>query len=75
LSLAGFGAKKTRVRLVTSPNYTRNIHEVEIEGEAGKIFTRTENVPSGANPKTSELAIFSAIATLRGITTSVRIGT
>lgn len=75
LSLAGLGAKKTRVRLVTSPEYTRNIHEVEIEGEAGRIFTRTENVPSRSNPKTSELAIFSAIATLAGITDSVRIGT
>lgn len=75
LSLAGLGAKKTRVRIVTSPQYTKNIHEVEIEGECGKIFTRTENVPSRANPKTSELAVLSAIATLSGITDSVRVGT
>ncbi len=75
LSLAGIGAKKTRVRIVTSPLYTKNIHEVEIDGECGKIFTRTENVPSKSNPKTSELAVFSAITTLAGITSSVRIGT
>lgn len=75
LSLAGLGAKKTHVRIVTSPQYTKNIHEVEIAGECGKIFTRTENVPSKTNPKTSELAIFSAISTLAGITNSVRIGT
>ena len=75
LSLAGLGAKKTRVKIVTSPDYTRNIHEVEIEGEAGRIFTRTENVPSKSNPKTSELAVFSAIATLAGITNTVRVGT
>ena len=75
LSLAGLGAKKTRVRIVTSPSYTKNIHEVEIEGECGKIWTRTENVPSKTNPKTSVLAVFSAIATLRAITDSVRVGT
>ncbi len=75
LSLAGLGAKKTRVKIVTSQSYTNNIHEVRIEGECGSIFTRTENVPSKANPKTSELAVFSAIATLSGITNSVRIGT
>ncbi|MDD5135955.1 MAG: DUF108 domain-containing protein, partial [Candidatus Omnitrophica bacterium] len=75
LGLAGIGAKKTRVRLVTSPDYTKNIHEVEIVGECGRIFTRTENVPSKANPKTSGLAVFSAISTLAGITRSVRIGT
>ena len=75
LSLAGIGAKKTRVRIVTSPEYTKNTHEVEIVGECGRITTRTDNVPSKANPKTSALAIFSAIATLEGIAKSIRIGT
>jgi len=75
LSLAGIGARKTRVRIVTSLDYTANIHEVEIKGEAGCIVTKAQNVPSKPNPKTSALAIFSAIATLEGITKNVRIGT
>ena len=75
LSLAGIGAKKTRVRIVTSPEYTGNVHEIEIIGASGRINTRTENVPSATNPKTSALAIFSAIATLRSAAASVRIGT
>ena len=75
LSLAGIGAVKTKIRIVTSPDYTKNIHEVEISGSFGNIRTRTENVPAEANPKTSELAILSAIATLEGITKNVRIGT
>jgi len=75
LSLAGIGAKKTRVRIVTSPEYTKNVHEVEVAGDFGVLSARTENVPSAANPKTSALAIFSAIATLEGIAKSVRIGT
>ncbi|MCM8761256.1 MAG: aspartate dehydrogenase [Candidatus Omnitrophica bacterium] len=75
LSLAGLGSAKTRVRIVTSPDYTKNTHEIEITGDCGKIMTRTDNVPSEVNPKTSALAIFSAIATLESLTTSVRIGT
>jgi len=75
LSLAGIGAKRTRVRIVTSPEYTGNVHEIEIEGASGRITTRTENSPSATNPKTSALAILSAIATLRSAASSVRIGT
>ena len=75
LSIAGIGAKKTKVRIVTSPEYTGNVHEIEVMGVSGKITTRTENVPSATNPKTSALAIFSAIATLRSAASSVRIGT
>jgi aspartate dehydrogenase len=75
LSLAGIGADKTRVKIITSPDYTKNIHEVEIRGDFGNISTRTENAPSSVNPKTSHLAILSAIATLEGIVESVRIGT
>lgn len=75
LSLAGVGAGNTKVRIVTSPEYTKNVHEVEITGDFGKITTRAENVPSKANPKTSALAINSAIATLEGIARSVRVGT
>jgi aspartate dehydrogenase len=75
LSLAGIGAEKTRVRIVASPEYTRNTHEVEIKGDFGTITTKTENVPSVKNPKTSSLAIYSAIATLEGVAKSVRVGT
>ncbi|MCX5680544.1 MAG: aspartate dehydrogenase [Candidatus Omnitrophica bacterium] len=75
LSLAGIGARRTRVRIVTSPGYTVNVHEIEVIGASGRIMTRTENVPSSTNPKTSALAIFSAIATLRSAASSVRIGT
>jgi aspartate dehydrogenase len=75
LSLAGVGAKKTKVRIVTAPDYTRNVHEVEITGDFGRMTTRSENLPSSANPRTSGLAIYSAIATLEGAAKSVRVGT
>lgn len=75
LSLAGIGGGNTRVRIVTSPGYTKNSHEIEITGDFGRITTKTENVPFERNPKTSKLAALSAIATLKGIVESVRIGT
>jgi len=75
LSIAGIGSGRTRVRIVASPNCSSNVHEIEIIGEFGKISTRCENVPSKTNPRTSALAIFSAIATLEGALSSVRAGT
>jgi aspartate dehydrogenase len=75
LSLCGIGSDKTMVRIIASPSATRNTHEVEVEGEFGRLLSRTENVPSPDNPKTSYLAILSAIATLNGILERVKIGT
>lgn len=75
LSLAGIGAKKTRVRIIASPRVKKNIHEVEIVGDLGRIYTRAENVPSPRNPKTSYLAVLSAIAMLDKLTSRVKIGT
>jgi aspartate dehydrogenase len=75
LSLAGIGAKKTIVKIVASPAVKRNIHEVEVISEAGRVFSRTENIPHPDNPKTSFLAVLSAIAMLKQILTPVRIGT
>ena len=75
LSLAGIGAEKTRVRIVTSPAFTKNSHEIEINGSFGRITTKTENVPFEKNPKTSKLAAFSAAATLGGVVDSVKMGT
>lgn len=75
LSLCGIGAERTIVRVMTSPLYTKNTHEVEIKGEFGEIKTTSINVPSKDNPKTSALAMFSAVAKLKEITSFVNIGT
>ncbi|MFH1868763.1 MAG: aspartate dehydrogenase [Candidatus Omnitrophota bacterium] len=76
LSIAGIGPKKTRVRIITSPEYMVNVHEVEVEGDFGRLITRTENVPSPDNPRTSFLAALSAAATLKQILDdTIRIGT
>lgn len=75
LSIAGIGPDNTVVRIVASPKITRNIHEIEVDSDAGKIITRTENVVHPDNPKTSYLAVLSAIATLKQILEPIKIGT
>jgi aspartate dehydrogenase len=74
LSLAGWGASRTVVEIVASPRARRNIHEVEVISDAGTITSRTENVAHPDNPKTSYLAVLSALAMLKGIIEPVRIG-
>ena len=75
LSLAGIGLDKTRVKIIADPSIRVNIHEIEIEGEFGKIRTKTENVQSPMNPRTSFLAALSAVATFKRIIDPVKIGT
>jgi len=75
LSIAGIGQVRTRVKIIASPKVNRNIHEIEIQSNAGKIFTRTENVLHPDNPKTSYLAVLAAVATLKQILEPVKIGT
>jgi len=75
LSLAGLGAEKTQVELWTSLKYKRNQHEIFVSGAFGTVRTETSNVPSPENPKTSYLAVLSAIATLQDIFSSIKIGT
>lgn len=75
LGLAAIGMRKTQVRIIASPSVKRNIHEVFIESKAANILTRTENILHPQNPKTSYLAVLSAIAALRQILQPVKIGT
>jgi len=75
LSLAGIGPKRTMVRIIADPNVDKNIHEIEVKGDFGVLRTRVENVPSPENPRTSYLAILSALATLRKLTQQMQVGT
>ena len=75
LSLAGIGPKRTHVQIFTSPTYRYNVHEIEINGSFGRIISQVTNLPSQENPKTSALAIGSAIATLEKIFDHIKIGT
>jgi len=75
LALAsGLPDRRIRVRVVADPAIRMNRHEVDVEGDCGRIRCQVESRPS-ANPKTSELAVRSAIATLHRIFDRISIGT
>jgi aspartate dehydrogenase len=76
LSIIGIGSEKTQVKIITSPEYMVNTHEVEVEGDFGRLIAITENVACADNPKTSFLACLSAVASLKQALEDVlRIGT
>ena len=75
LGLAGIGVNKTIVRIIASPKVTRNIHEIKVEADAGNMSGRTENILHPDNPKTSFLAVLSAVAMIKQILEPVKIGT
>jgi len=70
----GTARVQPRVRVVADPSIRRNTHELDIEGDCGRIRCLVESRPS-RNPKTSELAVRSAIATLQRLFDTVVIGT
>jgi aspartate dehydrogenase len=65
LSLAGIGPDLTQVRVVADPRATDNVHEIVAEGAFGRLETRTVNLPSPRNAKSSYLASLSGVAELR----------
>jgi aspartate dehydrogenase len=74
LSLAGMGARKTKVKIICSPKARVNSHTVIVKGDFGQLITQTKNLPSPRNPKTSYLAILSAIAMLKSMVEYVKVG-
>ncbi len=75
LAIASGCKNKLRIRIITSPKFKSNSHEIEVIGKAGTLVTRTENVPCPDNPKTSYLAPLSGIQALKQFREGIFIGT
>jgi aspartate dehydrogenase len=73
VSLAGIGPDRTRARILAVPGLTRNCHDIEVEGEFGRLHVHIENVPS-ENPKTGKLTALSIIRAVQDVVDPVRIG-
>jgi len=67
ISLGGIGFKRTNVKIVVDPSISNNIHEICVKWKFGEFAIKISNRPSYENPKTSYLAILSAIECLRSI--------
>lgn len=74
LALASGHPRKVKVCIKTSPQYKRNSHEIEMTGDFGHLYTKTENVVCPDNPKTSYLAVLSGIQSLKQFSLSLIIG-
>ncbi|MBI5207886.1 MAG: aspartate dehydrogenase [Candidatus Firestonebacteria bacterium] len=74
LSLAGIGRERTKIKIIADPECKTNIHEIQAKGSFGSFYIRNENEPAPGNPKTSYLAILSAVSMLKNMTNPVQIG-
>jgi aspartate dehydrogenase len=74
LALAGIGPMRTMVRIWCDPGVDRNIHTIRVEAAAARLTMTVENVPSESNPRTGKLTPLSVLACLRGLTSTLKIG-
>ncbi|MDQ3873057.1 MAG: aspartate dehydrogenase [Thermoproteota archaeon] len=76
LALSGIGIERTKVRIVADPETNTNQHEIVATGSFGDIKITVNNVPVPQHPRTSYLAVLSAIECLRSVCddSGIRIG-
>jgi aspartate dehydrogenase len=75
LALAGIGPMLTRVEIWADPRIDRNIHTIRVEAEAARFTMTIENVPSEENPRTGQITALSMLACLRGLVSTLKVGT
>jgi aspartate dehydrogenase len=74
LALAGIGPERTQVRIWADPSVTRNTHTIRVEAGAARFTMTIEGVPTEANPRTGKLTPLSMLACLRGLTSTLKVG-
>ena len=65
--------EKIKIKIAADPDTKFNTHEIEAVGDFGIIKTSTQNLPS-KNPKTSYLALMSAIQTIKNLKNNIKAG-
>jgi aspartate dehydrogenase len=74
LSLAGIGPDKTSLEIWADPAATRNMHTIEVDADSARFTMTIEGIPSTENPRTGKITALSVLALLRGLTTTLRVG-
>jgi aspartate dehydrogenase len=74
LALAGVGPERTMVEIWADPGVTRNMHTIRVEADAARLTMTIENVPSEENPRTGKITPLSILACLRGLTSTLKVG-
>ena len=75
LALAGIGPTRTQVEIWADPGIDRNTHTIRVEAEAARFTMTIENVPSAENPRTGQITALSMLACLRGLVSTLKVGT
>ncbi len=65
LALATGNIAKIKVKIVADPNIKVNRHEIDVRGDFGVLQIVASNIPHPENPRTSTLAVLSAVETVR----------
>jgi aspartate dehydrogenase len=73
VSLAGIGPDRTQIRILAVPGLERNCHDIEVDGEFGRLHIHIENIPS-ENPRTGRLTMLSIMRAVQDAADPVRIG-
>jgi aspartate dehydrogenase len=73
LSLAGIGPDRTQLEIWADPTIDRNTHHIEVDADTARFSMTIEGIPS-ANPRTGRLVAPSAVAALRGLVSTLKVG-
>lgn len=65
LALATGNISKIKVRIIADPNIKVNRHEIDVRGDFGILQIVASNIPHPENPRTSALAVLSAMEAVR----------
>jgi aspartate dehydrogenase len=74
LALAGIGPERTMVEIWADTNVTRNTHTIRVDAASARLTMTIENVPSEENPRTGKITPLSILACLRGLTSTLKVG-
>tara|TARA_B110001452_G_C15171209_1_gene407094 strand:+ start:37 stop:870 length:834 start_codon:yes stop_codon:yes gene_type:complete len=75
LALAGIGPDRTTYEVWADPGIERNTHVVIVESDESNFRIEVAGVPTASNPATGALTPLSALATLRGLVSTMKVGT
>ncbi len=75
LGMAGIGPDDTTLEIWADPEIDHNTHIIIVDADSARLEMTIRNVPSDENPGTGKITALSVIATLRGLTAPLRVGT
>ncbi len=74
LSLAGIGPDRTKLEIWADPGVTRNTHRITVEADSCRFQMTIENIPSEINPRTGKITALSTLTALRGLVSTLKVG-